>query len=287
MRGFARMLRRYGELCKPRISCATTLSAGAGFLLAGGRVAEMGIALAGVFLLACGVCCLNQYQDRRIDRLMPRTEGRPLPSGRIRPVAAAIFSAALTSGGAFLLLREGLIPFMLGLCAVLWYNGLYTYLKRRTALAVIPGAAIGALPVAIGWVSAGGVITDPRLFFLCFFFFMWQVPHFWLFAGRHGEEYKKAGLPSVAAVFSDAQLSRINFVWLTAAGVSCIFLATAGIARNSGVNLILLGFSLWIMWHGRKLLGKEAGAVREALAFNKINIYMLAVTLALAADRFV
>jgi protoheme IX farnesyltransferase len=279
-------VRPYAELCKPRISCSTTLSAVTGFLLAGGMARHIGIMLAGVFLLACGACSLNHYQERRIDTLMPRTKRRPLPSGRIKADDALIFSTALLLTGSILLRLAGQVPFLLGLCAVLWYNGFYTFLKSKTAFAVIPGAVIGALPVAIGWVSAGGDILDPRMLFLCFFFFMWQVPHFWLFAGEHGEEYRRAGLPSMTSVFSNAQLSRINFIWMSAAGVSCIFMTAAGVARNSAVNLALLGLSLWIIWNGRKLLGKSRGVTGWA-AFNRVNIYMVFVTLVLAADRFI
>jgi protoheme IX farnesyltransferase len=286
MRPLAERASTYAELCKLRISCSTTLSAVTGFLLAGGTARHICTMLAGVFFLACGACSLNQYQERRVDALMPRTAGRPLPSGRLRPIDAFIFSVLLLTAGAAFLIRAGQAPFLLGLCAVLWYNGFYTLLKNKTAFAVIPGALIGALPVAIGWASAGGNALDPRMFFLCFFFFMWQVPHFWLFAEKHGDEYSKAGLPSMTSFFSERQLSRINFIWMSAAGVSCIFIAAIGVARNSGVNLMLLGLSMWIMWNGGKLLGKKGNA-HAGTAFSRINIYMVFVTLVLAADRFI
>jgi protoheme IX farnesyltransferase len=286
MRARAERLNMYTELFKLRISCSTTLSAGAGFLLAGGMARHIFITLAGVFFLACGACCLNQYQDRGIDALMPRTAGRPLPSGRMKPAAAFILSMLMLLTGSVFLLLEGHTALLLGLSAVLWYNGFYTFLKRKTAFAAVPGAVIGALPVAIGWASAGRDVLDPRIFFLCFFFFMWQVPHFWLFAGKHGEEYRKAGLPSMTSVFNEAQLSRINFVWMSAAAVSCIFMAAAGVTRNGAVNLALLGLSMWIMWNSGKLLAKTR-SVSAGAAFNRVNIYMVFVTLVLAADRFI
>jgi protoheme IX farnesyltransferase len=286
MRTLAGRVRTYVELCKPRISCSTTLSAVTGFLLAGGMARHINGMLVGVFLLACGACGLNQYQERRVDALMPRTAGRPLPSGRISPIGALIFSVLLLMAGAAFLIPAGQVPFLLGLAAVLWYNGFYTFLKSKTALAVIPGAAIGALPVAIGWTSGGGDILDARMFFLCFFFFMWQVPHFWLFAEKHGQEYSEAGLPSMTSSFSKRQLSRINFIWMSAAAVSCIFIAAVGVAHNSGVNLMLLCLSAWVIWNGRKLLGRK-GIVPAGAAFNRINIYMVLVTLVLAADRFI
>jgi protoheme IX farnesyltransferase len=286
MRALAERVSIYAELCKLRISCATTLSAATGFFLVGGMILHIGTMLVGVFLLACSACGLNQYQESKIDALMPRTAGRPLPSGRIRPVDAFIFSMLLLIVGLVFLVRAGQAPFLLGLAAVLWYNGFYTFLKRKTALAVIPGAVIGALPVAIGWSSGGGNIRDPRMFFLCFFFFMWQVPHFWLFAAKHGDEYSKAGLPSMTSFFSKRQLSRVNFIWINAAAVSCIFIAAIGVARNGGVNLMLLFLSMWVIWNGGELSGKK-GNIPAALAFSRINIYMVLVTLVLAADRFI
>jgi protoheme IX farnesyltransferase len=286
MTALAERVSAYTELCKPRISCLTTLSAVTGYLLAGGTAWDISIMLAGVFFLACGACSLNQYQERGIDVLMPRTGGRPLPSGRIRPTAALFFSVSLLTAGSAFLIRAGQVPFLLGLCAVLWYNGFYTFLKRKTPFAVVPGAVIGALPVAIGWASAGANVLDPRMFFLCFFFFMWQVPHFWLFAEKHRQEYIKAGLPSMTSFLNERQLSRINFIWMSAAGVSCIFIAAIGVARNSGVNLMLLCLSMWVIWNGGKLLRRK-GKFSAGAGFKRINIYMVLVTLALAADRFI
>ncbi len=287
MTGLAGKIRPFAGLCKPLISSSTTLSAGAASLLAGGKGPQIITMIVGVFLLACGACGLNQYQDRGIDALMARTAGRPLPSGLIRPRDALAFSVTLLLAGSILLLSRGLAPFLLGLLAVLWYNGFYTYFKRRTAFAAIPGAVIGALPVAIGWVSAGGDILDPKMAFFCFFFFMWQVPHFWLLAAEHAGEYEKAGLPSLTCVFRQSQLSRLNFIWMSAAGVSCILMAAAGVTRNNTANLAVLGLSLWIIWSGAKPLWKRESVARGSAGFKRMNIYMVFVTILLAADRFV
>jgi protoheme IX farnesyltransferase len=276
------------ELCKLRIAVTTTLSAAAGYLLASAKP-EAGAmrTLAGVFLLACGAAALNQYQERSIDAAMQRTRRRPLPSGRVRPGEALLLSLILLLGGLFLLAGMSPAVFLLGSFAVFWYNGVYTLLKRRTAFAVIPGALIGALPVAIGWVSGGGSIRDPKIAFLCFFFFMWQVPHFWLLVQRYGDEYRKAGLPSLTSQLSSRQLARINFVWTSAAGMSGIFLTAIGLARSGIVNLILLLLSAMLVWSSGRLFREQKSGPGLNGVFRVVNAYMVFVTLVLVVGTFI
>ena len=182
-------LSSYIELCKIRIALLSSFSAATGFLLAATELRpEIIILILGVFLLACGSSGLNQYQERETDAAMPRTGNRPLPSGRIKPVNALYFSLwLLFSGTSTLLLTGALSAPLLGLFAVAWYNGVYTFLKKKTAFAVVPGALIGAIPPAIGWIAGGGAMGDTKLLMLCFFFFLWQVPHSWLFIMHYGQ----------------------------------------------------------------------------------------------------
>jgi len=189
MRRIFSLIRTYIALCKINISLLSVFSAAAGFVVSTLQMkAQIIPVVTGVFVLACGSCALNQYQDRNIDALMSRTCRRPIPSGRIKPDSALIFSILLILSGFILLsFTASQLAIGLGMLAVLWYNGLYTFLKRRSAFAVIPGAFIGAVPFAIGWVSGGSDISDIRLLLVCFFFFMWQVPHFWLLMAVHGQ----------------------------------------------------------------------------------------------------
>ena len=265
------------KLCKLRISLLSSFSAAAGFALSPFHEWPRLIPLiSGVFILACGACALNQYQERDIDSRMPRTCNRPLPSGRIKPLNALLFSVFLLTAGFFILqFMFGLKTSALGLFAVVWYNGAYTYLKKKTAFAVIPGALTGAAPPAIGWIAGGGMPSDPQLLTLCFFFFMWQVPHFWLLIMNYGGEYKSAGLPSLTGIFTRAQLLRIIFIWIVCTSVSGLLISANKLINSAFINCVLAALSLWLSWCGAGFLKDRSAA--GPLFFRKINIYMFTV----------
>ncbi|HOG16441.1 MAG TPA: UbiA family prenyltransferase [Syntrophales bacterium] len=276
-------LRPYAGLCKARIAFLASLTAAAGFLLAGGPAAAAAAPVAGVFLLACGACALNQWQERETDARMARTAARPIPSGRVRPAAALRFSWLLiASGGALLLLADSREAPLLGFAALFWYNGVYTPLKSRSAFAAIPGALTGAIPPAVGWTAAGGGLCDPPLAALCFFFFMWQVPHSFAHLAAFGKEYASIGLPSLTAVFTVRQLYRLTFQWLLAAAVSLQLIAAGGLVVTFPVRAALLAASLWLAAAGIRLLKKEEPGFPGL--FRGINNFMLVVLLLIHAD---
>jgi heme o synthase len=289
MKGLCPGMKGYPELCKLKISLFSALSAAMGFLLsADGTWSGMLSVTCGVFLLACGACALNQFQERDLDAFMPRTAGRPLPMGRIKPAKALYFALALMCFGALVILMEGkAAPFLLGLFAVVWYNGVYTFLKRKTSFAAIPGALIGAVPPAMGWVSGGGALLDRRLAAVCFFFFMWQAPHFWLLLMDRGEEYRQAGIPSLAAVFSKLQLRRILFIWISAAAVSALFIPMGGVVHKHVTGFFLFVAAVWFVWSGvRVLMGDERDGGCLS-AFRSANVFVLIVMLLLSLDKVI
>lgn len=278
----------YLELCKIKISFFSTLSAATGFLLvAPSFPAEILLLLGGVFMLACGASGLNQFQERRIDAHMERTRQRPVPSGRISPFRALLFSLLLIVSGLLVLAFAGrTFVAILGLCGVLWYNGLYTWLKRKTAFAVIPGALVGAVPPAMGWLFGNGDFADPKLLALCFFFFMWQVPHFWILLLRYGEEYEKAGLPSLSGIFSRNQIARITSHWIYATAASSLLVFLFGLVRSPLTVCLLLAVSSGFLWQGIELARTNSGSDSSGYAvFKKINYCTLAIVVLISLDR--
>jgi protoheme IX farnesyltransferase len=275
------------ELTKFRISLLVTLSAAAGFLLARRAIStNIFMAVLGVFLLAGGACALNQYQEKRIDGLMARTRNRPLPSGRVRARTALLISLTLISLGSSMIFVAGggLTASGLGLFAVAWYNGFYTYLKRKTAFAAVPGALIGAVPPALGWVCGGGALLDGRILGIASFFFIWQVPHFWLLFLDFADEYERAGLPSLKKIFTSEQLRRILSLWILSAAVSSLSIPLFGFVNSYPALVLLLVGSFWMIWNGMYLLRNYSDGISLKEVFTKLNVYVFAVILLLFLD---
>jgi heme o synthase len=278
----------FRDLTKFNISLLAALSAGAGFILAreGSAGGILGIAL-GVFLLSCGCCALNQYQERETDGRMERTKGRPLPTGKMAPSLVLFAASALILlGSAVLFLGAGGTAWGLGLFAAAWYNGVYLYLKRRTTWAVLPGALIGAVPPAMGWVAGGGRIGDPRLIAVCFFLFLWQVPHFWLLLLECAADYEKAGLPSLAHRLTADQLKRVTVTWILCTAASCLLIPLFLVVNFPLTLLFLLAATLWLLWvAGVFFCSFSAEGVLRS-TFLRLNIFVWGILLLFCVDRF-
>jgi heme o synthase len=277
-----------GILCliKVKISLFAALSAVAGLFSVSRPSAMLLTSLAaGVFLMAAGAGALNHYQERHSDALMNRTAGRPLPAGRINPGSVLFMSVFLIlSGCAVLLLTGEPWASLLGLATVFWYNGFYTWLKTFSRFAAIPGALVGAIPPAIGWIAGDGNIIDPRLAILCFFFFIWQVLHFFIHMHVYGKEYEKARLPSLSSIFSQNQLDRLALQWLLATVVSTQFIVLFGVIHSPLAHTIDIAASIWLVFQGITFIGKSRNAY--ACVFRKINYYMLLIILLIILDGF-
>lgn len=285
----SRRFRTLLSLGKIRIVLLSTASAAAGFMLAAGlEPAGLAATIAGVLLLAWGAATLNQVQDRLIDARMERTRRRPLPAGEVTPAAAATLGVTgIVSGLGVLLVTGGIPGALLSLAAVLWYNGFYSWFKRVTPFAAVPGGVVGALPPLIGWTAGGGSPFDGAILALALFMFLWQVPHFWLLLMRHADDYRRSGLPVLTNLFSRRQLSRITFVWIASTVVACILLplfvavgSPAAIAAMGAAGVVLVGRAA-----GMLVPGGEAAA--SAAVFRMINVYVFLVLSILSLQALV
>ena len=292
-KGFLLKLRRKAdlvvELTKLRITVFVTLTTVFGFIAYMGKInADVIMPMIGILLLSSGSAAINHYQERETDALMDRTKNRPIPSGRISPGKALLIAIFLVlSGSAILFFGSGTLALVLGLLNLLWYNGIYTPLKKRNAMAIIPGSLVGALPPMVGWVAAGGSITDPRILILAFFFFIWQIPHFWLLLLIFGKDYEKAGFPTLTQTFSSEQLTRITFMWILAVVVTSFLIPLFGIVENVIIDYAILISGLWLAWNSMKLLKTSSGKISFRFAFRDINLFAVLVVILLSIDKLV
>ena len=274
------------QLAKVRITFAVSLTTITGYVLASGQFnTGMILPTLGIFLLACGSSALNHYQEKDKDVLMERTKNRPIPSGNISAAGALIFAIILSILGSYLIyLGAGMLAMQLGLLALIWYNFIYTPLKKKTAFAVVPGSVIGSLPPMVGWVAGGGSLADPRALIIAFFFFIWQVPHFWLLLLKYGKEYEKAGYPSLTQIYSERQIRYTTFIWTMATGVTALMLPVFGIVNSIGFSIAVLIVTLWLVFQFTHLLKAKNESFKPGIYFMKINYFVLFMIIFLSMD---
>jgi len=188
----------YVALLKPRVMSLVVFTAMVGLLVAPVSVHPFVAATSILFIALGGGAsgALNMWYDADIDRVMKRTAGRPVPSGRVQPGEALGLGLALS----------GISVLMLGLAAnwfaaaflaftIFFYAVVYTiWLKRSTPQNIVIGGASGAFPPMIGWACAtGGISIESVMMFMLIFF--WTPPHFWALALFMNADYEKAGVP--------------------------------------------------------------------------------------------
>jgi len=275
------------HLGKFSISTPIAASAFTGYVMFANHLSlSVFLPVAGVFFLASGASALNQVQEKLTDSLMERTRYRPLPIGKLTPLQGFLIALLLiVIGTALLFYGSRLLSAALGLLTVIWYNGIYTPLKKITAFAVFPGSMVGALPPLIGWTAAGGPIADPMILSLSFFFFIVQVPHFWIILLRNAGDYEKSGLPILTNVFDETQIRRLSMTWIVVTAMSSILLAF-GHAVNSliAVSMIVI-LSIALIFFMRKFLFKFQSRKDINRAFASLNFYVLSMMILVILDN--
>jgi protoheme IX farnesyltransferase len=239
----------------------------------------------GVFLLSMGSSAINQIQERRTDALMKRTASRPIPAGIIKLNHAIGFAGLFSLSGTLLLIPTGYVPALLGIFTLLWYNLVYTPLKKVTAFAVFPGALIGAMPPMIGWTSAGGALLDMEILSVAFLLFVGQMPHYWLLLLKIGYQFRDAGLPVITHLLEPRQIRNLSFIWIAATAVIVLMLPATPVIENRIVSVILILTAILFLARMFRLSYRGDIMVHWKKAFLTVNLFYLVIIFALIADR--
>jgi len=252
--------RDYVALTQPAINRMCLLMTAGGMFLAP-RAADgkfaIGLATAllgllGTALAVASANALNMWLERDTDRLMRRTQDRPLATRRISADGALLFGVALgVAAVALLALATNLATTLIGLLAIVSYVGIYTPLKYKAPLALVVGAVPGAVPPLMGWTAVTGSVDVPGLLLFAVLF-VWQMPHFIAISVVRRRDYDLAGIRTVPGVRGIEVAKWQALAWsallvptsitLSLVGVAGLFYGvTAGVASLAFFVMTALG----------------------------------------------
>ncbi|MEC7915210.1 MAG: heme o synthase [Actinomycetota bacterium] len=285
-RGTLATVNAFVMLTKPRIIELLLITTVPSMILAHGGMPSLSLVLltiVGGALAAGGANTFNMYIDRDIDRLMERTQGRPLVTGAVTPRSALVFGVALEAV-AFVLfyLFVNWLSAVLALGACLFYVFVYSlWLKRTSKQNIVIGGAAGAAPALIGWAAVTGSLSlNPIILFAIVFF--WTPPHFWALAIKYADEYEAASVPMLPVVTSiRATAIRMVLYTIVIFGLSIWFHVVADMSFVY-LSVALIG-GLVFLWRTLGLLRKPT-SVQAMKVFTYSNVYLGALFIAMAID---
>ncbi|MAD91643.1 MAG: protoheme IX farnesyltransferase [Gammaproteobacteria bacterium] len=205
----------YYELTKPRVVMLIVFTAVVGMFLAVPAIPDLkkiALGTIGIAMAASSAAVFNHVLDARIDILMMRTRGRPLPQGKLTEKSALIFATILCVLSMIILwFLVNPLTAVLTFFSLIGYAVIYTvWLKRATSQNIVIGGAAGAAPPILGWTTITNEVTsEPLLLFLIIF--IWTPPHFWALAIARLEEYRKVEIPMLP-VTHGVPYTRLNIL---------------------------------------------------------------------------
>jgi protoheme IX farnesyltransferase len=243
------------------------------------------ITLVGGTLAAGGANAYNMVVDRDIDRLMPRTQGRPLVTGLLTPRQALVF-ATMLEVAAFAVLWSGanLLAALFALSATLFYVFVYTlWLKRTSTQNIVIGGAAGAVPVLVGWAAVrDSVGWAPVVLFAVMF--LWTPPHFWALAIRYADDYRAADVPMLPAVATpEVTVRKMIGYTVVMVAATLVLIPVADLGWLYSVSACVLG-SLFLL--GTIDLGRNPTPQRSMRVFGYSITYVTLLFGAMTLDVF-
>ena len=277
----------YLELGKARLSALVVATAGVGFLVAAPRPIAWGallVTLVGTTLAAWSANALNQVIEAKLDALMPRTKGRPLPTKRMTSLHATVAAVvAGVAGISLLVVFTNMLAAGLALATILLYVFCYTPLKTRSHLNTLVGAVVGAVPPMIGWAAATNSI-DLGAWVLAAILFVWQIPHFLALAWLCREDYRLGGFKMLTLHDpSGAITSRAILLWSLALIPVTLAATITGVSGLIyAVGALLLG--LWVSVLAIRLIRQTERANARKVFLASVLYLPLLMTL-MVCDR--
>jgi protoheme IX farnesyltransferase len=205
-------------LCKPRVTALVVFTAVIGMFMATPGMVPLPLLLAstlGIAMVTGAAAAFNCLIEQKIDARMARTQGRPLPSGRVTSMQTVVFASILgTLGLVLLYAMVNPLTMWLTLGTFFGYAVIYTiYLKPATPMNIVIGGASGAMPPVLGWAAVNNVVS-PEALILFMIIFTWTPPHFWSLALYRRKDYEKAGMPMLPVTHGE-EFTRLQILLYT------------------------------------------------------------------------
>ena len=283
------LAQQFFQLTKPRVVSLIVVTAVIGMFLATPGMVPAALLIAatlGIGLVAGSAAAINCLVEQKIDAVMARTRGRPLPRGTLTSAQTLGF-ASVIGGIGLLLLYFAVNPLTmwLTLATFVGYAVIYTILlKPATPQNIVIGGASGAMPPVLGWAAVTGQVS-PDALILFLIIFAWTPPHFWALALYRKLEYAKAGVPMLPVTHGD-RYTRLHLLLYTIILTAVTLLPFA--TRMSGFiylasALILDGLFLY---YAIKIYFRYSDALAKR-TFAYSIIYLSLLFAALLVDHYV
>ncbi len=279
----ASRINQFYRLTKPRVVSLIVFTAVIGMFLAVPGAVPIDILLLatlGIALVAGAAAALNCLVEQKMDAVMARTQGRPLPQGKVSVPETLFFLLLVGGSGLFILyywVNE--LTMWLTLGTFVGYAIIYTViLKPLTPQNIVIGGASGAMPPVLGWTAVTGEIaSDALLLFLIIF--AWTPPHFWALALYRKKEYASIGMPMLPVTHGD-QFTKLHVVLYTI--ILCLVTTLPYITQMSGLIYLVSSVLLngVFMYYAIEIYRNYSDQLaREAFRYSILYLALLFVAL--------
>ena len=277
------------QLTKFGLSLSVVFSAVAGYLLATDIIditTLISLAIGGYFMVGASNA-FNQVIEKDTDKLMKRTQNRPLPSGRMSVTNAMILAILLTVFGVAILYSINPKTAMFGAISIVLYTSVYTPLKPVTPLVVFVGAFPGAIPFMLGWVAATGKFgIEPGVLFMIQFFFFFL--HFWAIGWLLDDEYKKAGFNMLPTGEKNKKASTqilLYTFWMIVVSLIPALKVTGTLYLSVVSAMLVLMLGLVMLYYGFMLHKKQTNEAAKKLMLSSV-LYITLIQVIFVVDKF-
>lgn len=223
-------------------------------------------------------CAFNDIVDRKYDAQVARTRGRPIPSGRVSVIAAAIFTMVLALTGFVILIQFNRFTVALGIASLLLV-AVYPFMKRVTWW---PQAWLGLTfnwGALMGFAAQTGHLDLPDLLLYAGLFF-WTLGYDTIYAHQDKEDDALIGVKSTARLLMNQSGN-----WILRFYAICFTLVlAAGFAEHAGwpFAFVMLAAGAHLLWQVRRLNINDAADCLMLFRANAKTGALIAASFAVA-----